>query len=80
MTIRSTFEGRCGNCSHVLGYPSLDDVSYGEAILSTEDGAGFVHVSGFSDFSQRVHELIKGTDVSLWNSLALLADPVPGKR
>jgi hypothetical protein len=80
MSTRPTFEARCGNCTHIFGYPSLPDTSYGEAILSTEDGSRFAHIDGFSGFPSRVANLIRETDLSLWASLALLADPVEGQN
>ncbi len=73
-------EGKCADCEHVFGHPSLGDFAYGEVVLSTVDGKHYATADAFGKFAQRVDALVKSdASRSLWPLLASLADPIGGQ-
>jgi hypothetical protein len=80
MTTAAVFEAKCATCGEVFGLPSLGDMSYGSAILTSVDGQAHLVADAFSDFPQRLKKLLGDSSAkAFWSNLALLADAVNGK-
>ena len=72
-------EAKCKHCGSVFGHASLGDLAYGEAVLSTEDGARFVVASAMTEIAERVRGAIPASRPRMfWRVLAAIADPIEG--
>jgi hypothetical protein len=77
----ATFEAKCRKCLSTFAYPSFSDFAYGESILFSKNGKRRAWVNAFSEFPQKIGNLLSTDDASkFWNVLAYLTDDLEGQR